>query len=335
MVLYSTDNHGWLPGSGWTTGAMFWNFSTKPPSPAVGKPAFSVSNSPRVSESNDWIGPLSRLLGYEDDPVINGSDDIARYKRYRDLPFTTCPAYSSMPVVASNLSDADAGPGAGFGYCTSLAFLDRAWETYRAIGRTDLNGNLVIPADTASRGIITLASSYGPNLFKVGEPSRKIFAADGARTIIPTASAGINVERAPVYIISANPATTNWDNTSFADFGAFGGWSHSAYRTAVPGNATNPPKQDVRIWAYRHGTIKPFQRAGTYRMNAVFFDGHCETLDDATASNPTLWLPQGTVIYPQEGCSGSAVQGTKTVWSDVVGRYCPGISNLNQPWVVP
>jgi prepilin-type N-terminal cleavage/methylation domain-containing protein/prepilin-type processing-associated H-X9-DG protein len=335
MLLYTTDNHGWLPGSGWTTGAMFWNFSTVPPTPAVAKPVFSVSNSPRLSESNDWIAPLSRLAGHEDDPVINGNDDVARYNEYRTLPFATCPAYSSMPVAASTKSDADAGPGSGLGYCTSLAFLDKAWETYRVTDKTELYGNLVIPSATASRGIITLPITYGPNLLKIGDPSRKIFASDGARTIIPTASSGVNVERPPVYVLSANVGTTNWDNTSFGDYGAFGGWSHSAYRTAVPGNATHPPTQDMRIWAYRHGTLKPFQSAGSYRLNAVFFDGHCETMDDVQAANPALWMPSGSVIYPKFGASGNVVAGTKTVWSDVTSRYCPSVKSTSDPWVSP
>jgi prepilin-type N-terminal cleavage/methylation domain-containing protein/prepilin-type processing-associated H-X9-DG protein len=335
MMLYTTENRGWLPGSGWTTGAMFWNFLNTPPTRAVSKPAFSVSYSPHISESNDWIAPLSPFAGYEDDPAITGNDDVQRYQRYRELAFTTCPAYQSMPVPASSKSDADAGPGPGLGYCTSLAFLDRAWETYSATDKTELNGNLVIPAATSNRGIITLPFTYGPNLLKIGDPSHKVFASDGARTIIPTASDHINVVNPPVYVISANPGLTNWDNTSFADYGAFGGWSHSAYRTAVPGNATHPPTQDVRIWAYRHGTIRPFQPAGSYRMNAVFFDGHCETLDDVQAANPALWIPKGTVIYPNAGCSGSAVAGTKTVWSDVQSLYCPGVSSASGQWVSP
>jgi prepilin-type processing-associated H-X9-DG protein len=314
---------------------MFWNFSKSPPTPAVRKPAFSVSYSPYISESNDWIAPLSQLAGYEDDPAITGNDDVARYQRYRQLSFTTCPAYQSMPVSASSKSDADAGPGTGLGYCTALAFLDKAWETYSDTNDTEINGNLVIPAADSNRGIFTLPRGYGPSLFKIDNSSRKVFASDGARTIIPTASNGINVVNPPVYIISATPGVTNWDNTSYADYGAFGGWSHSAYRTAVPGNATHPPTQDVRVWAYRHGTMKPFQPSGSYRMNAVFFDGHCETLDDVQAANPALWVPSGTVIYPKAGCSGSAVAGTKTVWSDVQTLYCPGVTGTPDPWVSP
>jgi prepilin-type processing-associated H-X9-DG protein len=177
--------------------------------------------------------------------------------------------------------------------------------------------------------------SYGPKITMVGCPSAKIFAADGSRSIIASPSGGTSVQNPPVYVISANPGITNWDNTSYADYGAFGGWSHSAYRTAIRGNASHAPAQDSRIWTYRHGTSSPFKAAGQYRMNTVFFDGHGECLDDITAANPALWMPTGSVIYPDSGCSGSAVAGTKTVWTDVQNKYCPGITRPSDAWVSP
>jgi len=310
---------------------MFFDFRASPPTVAGG---LSVTNSPGISEPNDWIGPLNKYMGDRRDPAIEGNDDVARYNRYRTLPYLICPGYRSMPVAASSVSDADAGAGQGISYCTSLAFLDKAWETFSATGKTELDGNLVVPRDgSLDRGIITLPLSYGPKITLVGDASRKIFAADGSRAVIASPSGGINVAQPPAYVISASPSTTNWDNTSYADYGAFGGWTHSAYRTAVPGNATHPPAQDIRVWTYRHGTLGAFKSAGQYRMNAVFFDGHGECLDDVQSSNPALWMPRGSVIYPAGGCSGSVVAGTKTVWTDVVNKYCPGVGS--GAWVSP
>jgi len=238
-----------------------------------------------------------------------------------------------MPVSA-NSAGADAGPGQGISYCTAQAFLCESWDLF-GVDDTRLNGNLVPPVGGNSQPIIGLPPSYGPRITKVGDGSRKIFASDGARAVIPSASGGINVERPPEYLISSDISRTNWDNTSYADWGAFGGWTHSAYRTAVPGNATHPAAIDTRIWAYRHGTLGAFKAAGQYRMNAVFFDGHGETLDDLASSNPALWLPRGSSIQPLLGCSGSAVAGTKTVWSDAVTTYCPGLTSTSSVWVSP
>jgi prepilin-type N-terminal cleavage/methylation domain-containing protein/prepilin-type processing-associated H-X9-DG protein len=333
MIMYTAENRGYLPGSGWTSGAQFFDFRVNPPAIASG---FSLTYSPGLSEPCDWIGAIARYVGYGRDSDITGNDEVARYKKYRSMPFLTCPGYRQMPVPAGSKSDADAGSGQGISYCTSLAFLDQAWETFSTTGSTYLNGNLVMPADgTGKRGIITLPPTYGPKITMIGDCSRKIFACDGARTVIPSSSGGPSKENPPVYVISANPSVTNWDNTSYADYGAFGGWSHSAYRTAVPGNATNLAAFDTRLWTYRHGTLGGFKPAGQYRMNVVFFDGHGECIDDVTSSNPSLWMPKGSVIYPKSGCSGSAVAGTKTVWSDVVDKYCPGMTGTNSPWISP
>ncbi len=333
MIMYTAENKGWLPGSGWTSGAQFFDFRVSPPGIATG---LSTTNSPGINEPSDWIGAIAGYTGYGKDRDIAGNDDLARYSKYRTLPFLSCPGYKWMPVPAGSKSDADVGSGPGISYCTSLAFLNRAWETFSTTGSTYLNGNLVMPADgTGKRGIITLLPTYSPRITMIGDSSSKVFACDGARTVIPASSGGPAVEKPPVYVISANPSTTNWDNTSYADYGAFGGWSHSAYRTAVPGNATNKAAFDTRVWTYRHGTLGGFKPAGQYRINVVYFDGHGECIDDVKSSNPALWMPKGSVIYPKSGCSGSAVAGTKTVWSDVVDKYCPGMSGTNSPWVCP
>src|ERR1700709_2808587 len=31
MTMYTAENNGWLPGSGWTSGAMFFDFRSTPP----------------------------------------------------------------------------------------------------------------------------------------------------------------------------------------------------------------------------------------------------------------------------------------------------------------
>jgi prepilin-type processing-associated H-X9-DG protein len=333
MNLYTTENNGWLPGSGWTSGAMFFDFHNNPPTPAIG---LSINNSPGLNEPNDWIAPLNKYIGNSRDPIIAGNDDVARFNHYRSLPCLLCPAYRDTPVSASSLSSADLGPGQGISYCTSLAFLNKPWETFSSIANKSLNGSLVVPVDsTGNRGIITLPANYGPKITLIGNPSAKIFACDGSRSVIASPSAGINVENPPVYVISADPAVTNWDNTSFADYGAFGGWSHSAYRTAIRGNAAHVPLHDIRVWTYRHGTHSAFKPAGQYRMNTVFFDGHAECLDDISAANPALWIPRGSILYPKSGCSGSAVAGTTTVWTDVIPKYCPGLSSTSSPWTSP
>jgi hypothetical protein len=69
-------------------------------------------------------------------------------------------------------------------------------------------------------------------------------------------------------------------------------------------------------------------------MNVVYFDGHAETLDEVAASNPALWMPTGSVIFPANAPVGTIVAGTKMVWADVLSLYCPGVSS-GQSWTSP
>jgi prepilin-type processing-associated H-X9-DG protein len=222
-------------------------------------------------------------------------------------------------------------------YCISLSFVERERSAAGAesllAGQTQLNGNLILPLDSAgSAAAIVLPPGYGPQLSRIANSSEKVFAADGARSIIPAGSP--RTVQTPSYMISGDPLNTNWDATSYADMGAFGGYTHSYYRTAVTGNASVFPTQDARVWAYRHGATTPFNSPGSYKMNVVYFDGHAETLDDVAAANPALWMPTGSTIVPDAGVGGTVVAGTTTVWADVINRYCPGVTG-SQTWTSP
>ena len=50
--------------------------------------------------------------------------------------------------------------------------------------------------------------------------------------------------------------------------------------------------------AENHGLGVPVGNA--FKLNLVFFDGHAETMGDLDASNPQLWLPQGST-YEMDG----------------------------------
>ena len=184
----------------------------------------------------------------------------------------------------------------------------------------------------------TVPDHYFPKITLVGNASAKIFAADGARRIIyaiPPAAATIV---GPRYVLESDPPLVKWSDTMFSDYGAFCGMSQSYLRNAVPGNASVSDRylQDGRILAYRHGRSGAFGPAGAYRMNAVFFDGHAETLDDFSASNPGLWLPKGTIFWnPTHGATGPVRAGLKVLWADYQKRSLPGNWGTGTYFVIP
>ncbi|HSH92903.1 MAG TPA: hypothetical protein VK968_02020, partial [Roseimicrobium sp.] len=117
---------------------------------------------------------------------------------------------------------------------------------------------------------------YRPKLTMVGDLSRKIFMADGAKW---TQGDG-----------EAPDHNLGWDNSGsspgghYADYGPWSMYSRSYLRK-------NP-----LIYSMRHGNRMPGIALGSYRFNAAFFDGHVETLDGSTGMDPNYWLPRGVVL---------------------------------------
>jgi prepilin-type processing-associated H-X9-DG protein len=54
------------------------------------------------------------------------------------------------------------------------------------------------------------------------------------------------------------------------------------------------------VYAMRHGTRKAGAPLSDYRFNAIFFDGHVETLNGQAGMNPQLWLPKGAILPATE-----------------------------------
>lgn len=341
MLIYAAENRGAIAGSGLTSGRHLW---TVRGDYCVAANGYTIANCPLVNEPCDYIGPLAREMNIAA-PELWGNDGVARYQLYRQLKVFQCPSYAGVQSRADPSGQADAGVGAALSYNTSLAFLNVAWEQYPFEADNGFAGNVTIgtplydSTGAARHGPFWCApAGYFPKVEKVGDPSRKIYAADGARRSIYARPPNAAVVQGPVYVLSCDPPKVKWSDTMFADYGAFGGLSQSYNRAAVPGNADESDQyvQDARLMAYRHGTDRAFEPAGMYRMNAVFYDGHAASLDDLSASDPALWLPKGSVIWnPTAGASGTSRRGWKVVWSDYQRKHLSGIWGPGRPYVIP
>ncbi|HUB25346.1 MAG TPA: hypothetical protein VL992_07940, partial [Tepidisphaeraceae bacterium] len=146
--------------------------------------------------------------------------------------------------------------------------------------------------------------SYWPRLDKVGKTSEKIFLADGGR-YLPYA---VGVSFTEDWKVVAE------EGGEYADWGADSYYTHAQSRADcaaaianIPG-ATLSPIPVRNLWA-RHGPLKHGVLANEYKFNAVFYDGHVETLGDLQGANPIYWMPKGTVVSAQE------------FWGDVYKQY--------------
>jgi prepilin-type processing-associated H-X9-DG protein len=131
-----------------------------------------------------------------------------------------------------------------------------------------------------------IPGGYSPKINRIGKSSEKIFAADGTKYAY---QGGI-----PEYDVSTETlsSASTGNHSKYTDWGAWTQVLTGAYDQWTV--LTSSTAFDGRVASYRHGKQGRSNPPGSYRMNAVFFDGHAESLDDRTATNPKLWLPSGS-----------------------------------------
>lgn len=307
MQMYANDNKGAIVGSANTSALGLWTTSSSGGF-TVASP-WSVSNVPANGpiELYDWMGPLGSMMGlsfYE----TNGAD---RFKRYRTLEQFRCDA--AQGIVATPFGSTAIEAGQMLSYVTAAAFMLLPYDT----NGSGFTGK--VKANDPSSGYWELPSGYSPKLTRIGNNSEKIFASDGAKYTTSYDSASPT--------ISYSYIDGNHQNNNFSDYGAFFGNTKSFCRAAA--NGYTNLLRDGRIFAFRHGATTANQATGSYRMNAVFFDGHAETMDDLTAANPAYWLPKGAFIADPAATIPNTSR--QYFWADVRARYNPSGGSYTAP----
>lgn len=274
VAAYATDNNDWMIGAPGGSGGYI-------PSGA------QVGFGPAVQRW-DFLGPMATMLGVS--LTESDGDPQRTARRFNDI--RTSPAF----LCRSNsfLSLYYAGPNAGTNRMVS-------YNTTRyplfIRGTADEAG---FPADGDGLSWYTnsheerLPMDWKPVIGRVGVPSNKIYCGDGS---IFTTSNGTDGQKGPDYDLSANG---QWGG-AFSSPGAYSAYSRSWDRGHAPGNGYDTGKVDARAYGFRHSpsaNVKVGAKADAYKGNFVFLDGHAETLGDLQASNPNLWLPQGTELGP-------------------------------------
>lgn len=297
MMLYAGEYNGAILGSANTTGRGLW--TTNAAGNFVGN-VYTPTTLPPDSpiELYDWMGPAARALGIDLPPTTDGN---VLLRRYREIPVFQCPAAQGI-VASTYLGTIEAGQMLSYNTAAGFMLLPYDREGSGFTGKVKANDH--------SMGYWMLPTGYSPKINRVGESSSKIFCADGAKY---TTCYDPNVPS-----VSYRYVDNNHQMNNFSDYGAFFGNSKS-YCRLVANNG--PGLQDARIFSYRHGTQQPGESAGAYRLNAVFFDGHAESLNDQEASNPALWLPRGTTLA--NPAANIQLTTRPYFWADVQGWYHP------------
>lgn len=222
---------------------------------------YGDSNCPNVCQTWDWTAPIAKAMGAAFDEGPSLADRTDRFKFLCTYPPFQCP---ENDILAPAYSGSPVRVTTRMvSYATSLMFQYRYGS-----------------GDVSRYQSFIPTPGYAPRLHLVGAPSHKIFMADSAKWT--------NSDSAPP------DYNLGWDNSGsspgghYADYGPWSAYSRSYLR-----------KKPI-LYSMRHGGRKLGAGAETYQFNALFFDGHVETLDGKAGMDPNLWLPQGAKLPKSE-----------------------------------
>lgn len=264
MQLYAAENRGYIPGSAATSSrGMYDDKWSLIVSSATAIPAGSPI------ETMDYITPLGTQMNI----TFTKTDDPSALNRYTEqasLKQFQCP--SAYGQVAHGYPS---GPDLPLlGYNTALCFLLTSGSpTAGVTGESRISTGAGYPQPP--RG-------YSPMIGNIRNSAEKIFAADGAKYTYNGS--------APEYDVTPESLTSGTGNHGkYADYGA---WTNATGSY----DQFHPTALDGRVASFRHARSTPHGPAGTFRMNAVFFDGHAASMDDADATQPKYWIPSEATI---------------------------------------
>ncbi len=285
MMMYAQRYNNYLPGAPVNTGGG-WTVVPTATNPNPGfPPSFTNANFPTgVNQLWDWETPLLNVIGeripYSANADSAGFNSQARWDRVNfELNFGmfNCPENQLVTALyqPQQVFQGVIVPGVAQhpSYTVGMNFM---------VLHNPLPGSNKTPV-VYGNSYENPPSTYWPRVTLVGKTSQKIFCADGARY---------------VYFPNTPDQDYAWDadeGGAYADWGADSAYTHAQNRQHANGGAQNQPDERL-LWA-RHGNGKT-----SFRFNAVFFDGHVETLGDLEAPTPRCGcLPGPSSRHPSFG----------------------------------
>ena len=140
-------------------------------------------------------------------------------------------------------------------------------------------------------------AAYTPQLFRLEQADRKVFVADGTRFLPDSLLLDHDVHPDPDWFGSFTSAGAWWVGSR--SYGVRRGTKN--WDGEVLDYSNQPPSRGHNLaLSYRHGQTSDMASGDAHQnsgwINAVFFDGHAETLDDRASRNPVFWYPSGGVV---------------------------------------
>jgi prepilin-type N-terminal cleavage/methylation domain-containing protein/prepilin-type processing-associated H-X9-DG protein len=282
MMLYTVAYRGAIPGSPFTSGAHIRTSGSPQEfvAPNVRANATDTSNAPGVVSMWDWVSPCAKMMGLKFNEGPTGADRRDRYTHFLrpESPFVCI----SNEFVATAYGE-NWGALPAMSYTTSIDFM----LLHNKSGTTanDYVGQYVTRPDW------NVPPNYFPKITKVGSPSKKVFLSEGMRFIDGASLAfTYNSTVTSVQMGGSHADQRLYVAASFNRSRLLSGKYSDRNLSSVPSTARS------MLLSYRHGKKMVGGVRDDYRMNMLFFDGHCETVTLSESLNPALHSPKGTVL---------------------------------------
>ncbi len=275
---YTADNNDWLPGLN-TTGVRVRTLGDNPSAEALRKSDVPV-------QPHDWATPLLA----QDFKLPNNRAERMRLvqERFR------CPAQAGIRSTIFPPLPPDGADFTALEPWTALSVLMPVhFQYWGKLYENQMLGSVKVII--SPQGWEAPSLKYLSMISRVGNASEKLFIADGTRYLTETGLLDHDIKPNAKDYGSFSSSGAWWSgSTAYGVRNGSQNWSGQPITRGAPAQGKN------LSLSYRHRGGRASKgtdcRSNLGAINALFFDGHAQTLTDRASRNIRLWYPKGSVV---------------------------------------
>lgn len=251
-----------------------------------------LQNGKLPTQPHDWITPLMRLE--------TEMPDKRASRFHMATQFFSCPSQKSLDsslygTPPDQVDFQQMSPWHTLSYLMPVHF--QYWgqkDRSRILAYNNIAPTLTVRSLAAPTTWEVIVENFSSKIDNVGPPATKVLVSDGTR-YLNEQGLDHDIGLFPTYFGSFTSSGAWWAGSS--EFGTVQGsrnWSGSAVVEGSPANGQN------LSLSYRHGSKGSGTTCESNKgsINAVFFDGHVQRLNDRTSRDIKLWYPKNSKVNP-------------------------------------